>query len=189
MKNKVQEGNVLTVTAPYAVASGAGCLVAGIFGVATMDIANAAQGEIQRSGVFDLAKTSAQAWTAGARIYWDNTNKECTTTAADNTFIGVATEAAANPSAEGRVALVPVGEVLAAAIASLTDNSGGSANGTVEACGTAVTGVDGTGSNAASKADVDARLAAIANNFADLAAKVNAILAHLRAAGGRIATT
>lgn len=68
------------------------------------------------------------------------------------------------------------------AIADLTDNSGGTANDTVEACGTAVTGVDGTGSNAASKADVDARLTAIANNFADLAAKVNELNAALQSA-------
>lgn len=73
-------------------------------------------------------------------------------------------------------------ESLQAAITDLTDNSGGTANNTVEACGAAVTGVDGTGSNAASKADVDARLTAIANNFADLAAKVNELNAALKAA-------
>lgn len=68
------------------------------------------------------------------------------------------------------------------AIVDLTDNSGGTANDTIEACGTAVTGVDGAGSNAASKADVDARLTAIANNFADLTAKVNELNAALQAA-------
>lgn len=67
------------------------------------------------------------------------------------------------------------------AIVDLTDNSGGTANDTLEACGTAVTGVDGTGSNAASKADVDARLASIANNIADLAAKIAEINAALQA--------
>lgn len=67
-----------------------------------------------------------------------------------------------------------VGELTA-----LTDNSGGTANNTIADCNDAVTGVDGTGSNAASKADVDARLVTIANNFADLAAKVNAIIAAL----------
>lgn len=61
----------------------------------------------------------------------------------------------------------------------LTDNSGGTANTTIEACGAAVTGVDGTGSNAASKADVDTRLAAIANNVADLAAAINTIIRRL----------
>lgn len=64
----------------------------------------------------------------------------------------------------------------------LTDNSGGgSADDTLEDVATAVTGVDGTGSNAASKSDVDTRLTAIANNQADLAAKVNEILDRLKA--------
>lgn len=53
----------------------------------------------------------------------------------------------------------------------LTDNSGGTASTTLEDCNNAVTGVDGTASNAASKTDVDARLVSIANNFADLAAR------------------
>lgn len=57
----------------------------------------------------------------------------------------------------------------------LTDSSGGTANDTIENCATVVTGVDGTGSNAASKADVDTRLVSIANNFADLTAKVNTV--------------
>lgn len=73
--------------------------------------------------------------------------------------------------------------VAAAAIANLTDNSGGTADSTLEDCNNAVAGVDGTGSNAASKADVDARLVSIANNFADLAAKVNLLLAANRASG------
>lgn len=68
-------------------------------------------------------------------------------------------------------------------IVDLTDNSGGTADGTLEATGTVVTGVDGTGSNAASKADVDARLVSISNNFADLSDKYNTLLANLKAAG------
>ena len=71
----------------------------------------------------------------------------------------------------------------AAAAADLTDSTTGTADGTVADVSTAVTGVDGTGSNAASKADVDTRLGTINNNFADLAAKVNALLAAARNAG------
>jgi predicted RecA/RadA family phage recombinase len=47
-------------------------------------------------GVFDLTKIGSQAWTAGAKVYWDNTNKRSTTVATDNTLIGVATEAVAS---------------------------------------------------------------------------------------------
>jgi predicted RecA/RadA family phage recombinase len=56
-------------------------------------------------GVWTMAKTSAQAWTVGARIYWDDTAKLCTTTATSNTLIGVATAIAANPSSTGNVRL------------------------------------------------------------------------------------
>lgn len=105
MRNYVQKGNTLTLAAPYAVLSGAGMLVGSIFGVAVNDAADGATVEADVVGVFDLKKTSAQAWTVGAKIYWDNTNKECTTTSSGNTLIGVATAAAANPSATGRVRL------------------------------------------------------------------------------------
>ena len=42
------------------------------------EVANAATGEFKTTGVFDMAKTSAQAWTVGALIYWDDTNKVAT---------------------------------------------------------------------------------------------------------------
>ena len=60
-------------------------------------------------------------------------------------------------------------------VTSLTDNSGGTASGTIAALAVTVTGVDGAGDNAASKADVDARLVVIRNALASLAAKVNAL--------------
>lgn len=103
--NYVQEGDTLTLAAPYVVASGGGALIGALFGVALATLANGASGEFMLEGVFDLAKTSAQAWTVGAKIYWDDTNKVCTTTSAGNTLIGVAVAAAANPSATGRVRL------------------------------------------------------------------------------------
>lgn len=105
MKNFIQSGNVVTLTAPYAVSSGDGLLVGSIFGVATAGADNGASVEAALTGVYELPKTAAQAWTQGARIYWDGTAKECTTTATGNTLIGVAVKAAANPSAVGRVRL------------------------------------------------------------------------------------
>jgi hypothetical protein len=61
------------------------------------------------------------------------------------------------------------------AVTSLTDSTGGTASGTLAALAVTVTGVDGTANNAASKADVDARLVVIRNALASLAAKVNAL--------------
>lgn len=105
MKTFVQPGDILTLTAPYAVASGAGALVGSIFGVATGTIGNAEVGEFQVVGVFDLAKTSALAIAIGDKVYWDNTAKEVNKTATGNTLVGVAVSAAANPSATVNVRL------------------------------------------------------------------------------------
>jgi hypothetical protein len=90
---------------------------------------------------------------------------------ADHWFVDIGKAGVAGGGAQG------------AAITSLTDSSGGTANNTLEAIASSVTGVDGTGSNAASKANVDTALVAIKNNFADLAAKNEEILDALRAAG------
>lgn len=103
--NYIQDGEVLTLTAPYTVASGAGAQVGSIFGVATADVASGAEGEFATEGVFDLAKTSAQAWTVGQKIYWDNSNKRCDTDGTVGMLIGVATAVAANPSSTGYVKL------------------------------------------------------------------------------------
>lgn len=105
MKNYVQSGENITLAAPYDLASGAGCLVGTLFGVAELAAVSGATAIIATRGVFTLPKTSAQAWTVGAAIYWDDTNKVCTTTSSGNTLIGKAIEAAANPSPTGVVRL------------------------------------------------------------------------------------
>jgi predicted RecA/RadA family phage recombinase len=104
-RNFIAEGDILNLAAPYAVSSGGGALIGSIFGVAMVDLANAAVGSFAVEGLFSLKKNSAEAWTVGAKVYWDNTNKQTTTTATSNTLIGVATAAAANPSSTGYVRL------------------------------------------------------------------------------------
>ena len=90
MRNYIQPGHVITLAAPYDVVSGAGLLVGSIFGVAAHDALSGAEVETQLTGVIDLAKVASQAWTAGAKIYWDNTAKRATNVASGNTLIGVA---------------------------------------------------------------------------------------------------
>ena len=105
MKNFIQKGDTITLTAPYNVSSGGGLLVGSIFGVASNDASSGNDVETATQGVFSIAKTSAQAWTQGALIYWDDTNKVCTTTSSTNKLVGTATAAAANPSSTGYVRL------------------------------------------------------------------------------------
>ena len=105
MKNFVQPGDVVSVTAPAAVASGQGVLVGALFGVAVNAAASGASVEIATTGVHNLAKTTGQAWTQGALVYWDNTNRLVTTTASGNTLIGNCLVAAASGDTVGTVRL------------------------------------------------------------------------------------
>ncbi len=104
MKNFIQSGKTITLTAPYTVTSGAGALVGNLFGVAVDDVTNGASGEFMTEGVFDLAK-DASVFAAGSRVYWDNTNKQVTITAAGNKLIGRAIQAALTGASTGRVLL------------------------------------------------------------------------------------
>ena len=107
MKNFVQPGNTITLTAPYAVASGDGLLVGSIFGVASGTAALGETVEAALTGVYDLKKVASQAWAAGDKVYWDNTAKEATKTTTSNTLIGVAVVAVAGGAGDtiGRVRL------------------------------------------------------------------------------------
>ena len=109
MKNYVQSGDSLKLAAPYNRSAGQGALVGSIFGVAAVDVLSGAEGVFDTVGVYDIDKVSAQAWaSAGLPIYWDNTDKVCTTAAGTsgvNKLIGVNVATAANPSSTGRVRL------------------------------------------------------------------------------------
>jgi predicted RecA/RadA family phage recombinase len=101
-KNYVQPGDTITLIAPYNVSSGGGLLVGAIFGVALADAVSGAAVEARRKDVFDLAKATGQSWTQGAKLYWDNTAKNLTTTAASNTLVGAAAQAQASADTVGR---------------------------------------------------------------------------------------
>ena len=110
MRNYIQPGDSLAVAVPYAsgVVSGDGLLVGALFGVAAVDGVQNAVVEAQTKGVFDLAKEPALAITAGARVFWDNTNRRVTTSATGNFSIGIATQAALAADATVRVVLMRV---------------------------------------------------------------------------------
>ena len=107
MRNYIQPGHAIALAAPYAVVSGDGLLVGSIFGVASHDAASGAEVEAQLTGVLDLAKAASQAWTAGARVYWDNTARRVTNVASGNSLVGVAVLAVGGGADEtvGRVRL------------------------------------------------------------------------------------
>lgn len=108
MQNFVQDGDTISVAAPYDVASGAGCQVGIAFGVSVTTIASGATAQLKRSGIHTLVKATGVAWVAWTtRLYWDNTGKEVTTLPTGNTLIGVAAAAAGSGATTGSILLQP----------------------------------------------------------------------------------
>jgi predicted RecA/RadA family phage recombinase len=105
MKTYVQDDEKLLVIAPYAVAGGAGCLVGSLFGVAESTAASGASVNLVLRGVFDLVKLAGTAWTVGAKVYWDDSAKNCTLVVGANKQAGVVAAAAISGAVVGRVLL------------------------------------------------------------------------------------
>ncbi|MBF0401393.1 MAG: DUF2190 family protein [Magnetococcales bacterium] len=94
MKNWIQQGNSVPMVSPVAVSSGDGVLIGDLFGVASSAAAIGETVQLFVTGVVDLPK-AAVSITQGAKVYWDDTAKNVTTTSAGNTLIGCAIVAAA----------------------------------------------------------------------------------------------
>lgn len=105
MRNYVQDGDTLPLIAPYDVSAGGGMLIESLFAVAIAAALSGAAVQGRTRGVIDLTKATGQAWTLGAKLYWDNSAKNVTTTSSGNTLIGVAVLAAASGDTVGRVKL------------------------------------------------------------------------------------
>lgn len=106
MKNFVQPGITLTLAAPYQRNSGQGAKVGSLFGVACADVASGVDGEFKTEGVFDITKEATTiTFAVGDPVWWDDTNKRCTSVNTSNLKIGVAVAAALATDATVRVKL------------------------------------------------------------------------------------
>ena len=93
-----QDGNTLNLAPAANVAAGVGHLCgAGLFGVALTNAG--APSSFLTQGVVTIGKTSALAIAVGDRVFWDPAGKVVNKTSAAQQCVGVAVEAAANPSA------------------------------------------------------------------------------------------
>ena len=108
MRNYVQPGGAIDVTAPAALTSGQGLLIGNLFGVVKGDAANGAAAVLQTEGVFTLKKATGTI-NAGVRVFWDDTAKRVTTTATSNMCIGWHVGVAANSGADNTDILVKLG--------------------------------------------------------------------------------
>lgn len=92
MKNFVAIGDKVQFTATATVNAGECVAVSTLIGVCAATVYSGQTGIANLVGVYRLKKTASQAWTLGAKVYWDATNKEATTTSSGNTLIGAAVE-------------------------------------------------------------------------------------------------
>lgn len=105
MKNFVQAGSNLTLTAAAVITSGQMVKVGAIVGVAAGSAAIGQDVDLVVTGVFTLPKVAIDDMAVGDLVYWDDTAKLVTKTSAGNTKIGAAVAAAGNPSGSVRVRL------------------------------------------------------------------------------------
>lgn len=99
------DGVAIDYTPPADVAAGDVVVQGELVGVAKLDIKANTLGALAVAGVFDFAKATGggTAITAGANVYWDDTNNVATTTASGNKLIGKCVKAAADADATVRV--------------------------------------------------------------------------------------
>lgn len=102
----LRPGNTrITYTAGADIAAGAVVPLTSFCGVADSAIANTAVGLLIMDGEFAVTTAASEAWTGGAKVYWDDTNNVATTTATSNTFLGIASAPKASTSTAGKVYL------------------------------------------------------------------------------------
>jgi len=103
----VQQGEQIDYT-PSADCSAGDVVVQGdLVGIARSAIPAGTPGSLAVAGVFDLAKASATEFAAGAKVYWDATNKLAVTTdgGGSNKLVGKAVRAAGAGATTVRVRL------------------------------------------------------------------------------------
>lgn len=122
-------------------------------------------------GVYEV--TAGEAIAEGKKVYWDDSANKVVETATTGKLAGVVLPGQSAAADGDTLHILHLQDLSAstpaAVVAALTDNSAGTANDTVQAL------ADGT--------TYATDVAAIRNNFADLAAKINAILTALKNAG------
>jgi len=109
MKNYIQEGKTLELTAPAGgVVSGVGYMIGGLFAVASTTEAAAAKFSGCVSDVFEMPKEATTAvFTEGETCFWDDTAKRFDETAVGRFPAAVCVAAAGATDAVVRVKILP----------------------------------------------------------------------------------
>jgi predicted RecA/RadA family phage recombinase len=112
MRNYIQDGDTLTVTAPAAVASGDFVQVGRIRGVAVTAAASGAQVELKTTGVFRIPKLGSEAFASvGLPVYCvlsgDGVKTVTTASTTANVLVGINLEVSAASPGTMLVKLMP----------------------------------------------------------------------------------
>lgn len=105
MNNYRETGDTVVVASPEAASSGEFLVKAGLSGVASAAADNGAEVVLKRKGVFELPKTTSEAWAQGQPLYWNASTKAFTTTKGANQRRGTAFAAADAADTTGEVLL------------------------------------------------------------------------------------
>lgn len=131
MNNFRHEGDMIDVVTPSGGYTSGNFYIQGLIaGVAVNTSLEAEYNVLKTSGVFELPKTTSQAWAIGQQLYWDPATSKFTTVPGELTSYGAAAATAESADTTGEVkigggvpvAFGPIGQQ--AAVADLTENSG-----------------------------------------------------------------
>lgn len=124
MKNFVQKGRSIQLVMPYDRLAGQGVLVGSIFGVCANDALSGATCSVQVSEVFDVTKDTS-VFSQGDKVYWDDSAKKLSSTAASNQVVGSAVQAQLTGDATARIRLGQPVRVAAAQVDSVASTAAG----------------------------------------------------------------
>ena len=183
MVNFLNFGDVIDVTntsSSVTILSGSINVIGKFVGIATGDIAPLGTGGLAVRGHFQLVKTSGLAIAQGDQVYVNTGTGKVTKTATD-VPLGIATDIAASGDATVNVKLSGnANEIpgIAADVAGLTDNTGGTVSTTLAALTVLAT----AGGNTYTDAAINAKLAIIANSLSSIVSNQTAIITALKGA-------
>ena len=101
-KNMHKHGETITIVAGATIVAGRLYVLGDFIGIALNGGVSGTPITYDISGkVWTLTKNAGEAWTVGAKLYWDGTNFRLTTTASGNTLVANAYAAAASADVVG----------------------------------------------------------------------------------------
>ena len=103
----IHDGNSIDYTPGANVSAGDVVVQNDLVGIAKLDIVANTLGALAVTGVFDVPKATGagSGIAAGAKVYWNATAQQATTTASGNKYLGKTVRAAADGDATVRVRL------------------------------------------------------------------------------------